>query len=469
MSRSAALREYGEALLGGAQEEEIARCAFCEPSDELSFPGGVTFVQPGELAATDTGDGGTSPYTDAIDWNSQVDTGQTNADGDMVIEYAFASGDGNFGGLFPRLEWTDYEKQQVEIAFDTFEAIIDVEFVETSSTEDADFVLNKVNSFGLFLGVMNPPGEPGEGQAGFNAGLGSVGWDEGDGNGNPTNGGLEQGGFGFVTLIHEFGHGLGLAHPHDTGGGSTILPGVDTSDDLGDGDLNQGVYTMMSYVDGWATHPDGPISPFDTPDYGWVGTPMALDIALLQSKYGANDDYNTGDDVYILPDANEPGTYWSCIWDAGGNDTIAHNGTDAAVIDLRDASLQLEEGGGGWISWVDGIYGGYTIAHGVSIENAVGGSGDDFLIGNEGDNELTGNAGADTFVLTEGAGGNDTLTDFEAGIDQVDVTEIRPLYTRADLSVDEDASGTTLFYGADSLFFEGVALTELSRSDFILV
>jgi hypothetical protein len=36
----------------------------------------------------------------------------------------------------------------------------------------------------------------------------SGGWDEK----NP-NGGLEQGGLGFVTLIHELGHGLGAGTP----------------------------------------------------------------------------------------------------------------------------------------------------------------------------------------------------------------------------------------------------------------
>ena len=39
-------------------------------------------------------------------------------------------------------------------------------------------------------------------------------------------GGLEQGGFGFITIIHELGHALGLAHPHDKGGSSSVFPGV---------------------------------------------------------------------------------------------------------------------------------------------------------------------------------------------------------------------------------------------------
>lgn len=35
-----------------------------------------------------------------------------------------------------------------------------------------------------------------------------------------TSGGLQIGGYGYYTLLHEIGHGLGLAHPHDNGGGS---------------------------------------------------------------------------------------------------------------------------------------------------------------------------------------------------------------------------------------------------------
>lgn len=63
-------------------------------------------------------DGGTSDYTDAIDWGgASVDSGETNPEGDMIIEYYFVPSGGLFGGLFPRLEWTDYEKQQVELAF----------------------------------------------------------------------------------------------------------------------------------------------------------------------------------------------------------------------------------------------------------------------------------------------------------------------------------------------------------------
>jgi serralysin len=44
-------------------------------------------------------------------------------------------------------------------------------------------------------------------------------------------------------------------------------------------------------------------------------------------------------------------------------------------------------------SYVHGVFGGFTIAHGVAIENAVSGSGDELLIGNAADNVLNGGAG----------------------------------------------------------------------------
>ncbi len=460
--------------LGLEEVGAAAAVAFLAQHSDSAACACATCLMSGDSAALDTSAAeGLTGYTDAIDWGGQaVDSGEVNADGDMVIEYYFVPGGGTFLGLFPILEWTDYEKGQMEEALATYEAVIDVDFQETTNPDDAEFSFHKVNAFGLFLGVMFPPGESGAGDAGFNAGLGAVGWDQGDGAGNPATGGLEQGGFGFITLIHEVGHGLGLAHPHDTGGGSTVLPGVSGSGDTGDMDLNQGVYTTMSYVDGWATHPDGPLAPGDTVAYGYQGTPMAVDIALLQEKYGANEDYRTGDDVYVLPDQNAPGTFFACIWDAGGTDEIRHDGDQAAVIDLRPATLELEEGGGGWISFADGIYGGYTIANGVVIENATGGSGNDALVGNAADNELTGRGGADTFVFTGEAVGFDTITDFEDGADVIDVSGVVGIYPElqvSDVDVSADADGTSITVAGQGGLIAGVAPGDLGFDDFVFV
>ncbi|HEV8035506.1 M10 family metallopeptidase C-terminal domain-containing protein, partial [Yoonia sp.] len=168
----------------------------------------------------------------------------------------------------------------------------------------------------------------------------------------------------------------------------------------GDFELNQTVYTIMSYNGGW-----NGASP-TTFAYGDAASPMALDIAMLQELYGANDNYNNGNNTYELASANAAGTGWVAIWDTGGVDTITYSGTRDAVIDLRPATLEYGVGGGGFISNAAGIQGGFTIANGVVIENAIGGSGNDILVGNDADNVLTGNGGNDLLI---GGRGNDTL------------------------------------------------------------
>ena len=297
------------------------------------------------------------------------------------------------------------------------------------------------------LGSMNPPDYGDEGVAQFNSA---------DERWNAQM--LQPGGFSFVTLIHEFGHGMGLAHPHDTGGGSSIMPGVEgiintpggpipdptgiyPNYTRGDFDLNQGVFTMMSYQDGWETSPYGRAQT-NNEGYGWLGSLMALDIAVIQDKYGVNEDWATGNDSYVLKDVNEWGvyidsatgqpaehdasnqattrdgyyegqsTYYSSIWDAGGVDQITYSGARNTNIDLRAATLQYEFGGGGWVSYATGIHGGFTIANGVTIENATTGSGNDTLIGNSANNVLIGGTGTDAMT---GHAGNDIFRVEDAG------------------------------------------------------
>ena len=95
----------------------------------------------------------------------------------------------------------------------------------------------------------------------------------------------------------------------------------------------------------------------------------------------------------------------------------AHN--DILAGDRRDNDL---DGGAG----DDTLYGGPgggddNMAGGLGNDRLFGGQGNDILIGGQGDDRLAGGAGADVFVFGSGDGA-DTVTDFSAGTDKLDLT-----------------------------------------------
>ena len=358
---------------------------------------------------------GTPTYTNLVDIPALAAAQHVDITGKNVVTIYFAkqgdiflSNDPTNPGLPPAtitaVAIKDYEYNAVWTALGEFSKVADVVYLEVQDRSQADFIYTSYTGTpgpGVsLLGSMSPPGESDEGLAQFNSN--DERWNARD---------LAQGGFSFVTLIHEFGHGHGLAHPHDNGGHSGIMNGVEPEGagvadyTTGDYALNQSVFTMMSYEDGWQSSPYGNAS--TTAGYGYLGGLMAFDIAAIQDKYGVNEDTATGNDVYVLKDVNAAGTYFTSIWDGGGTDSIVYQGARDANIDLRQATLKYEVGGGGFVSYAYGIFGGFTVANGVTIENASGGSGNDKLTGNAADNILEGNAGNDNLYLWFG-GGNDT-------------------------------------------------------------
>jgi serralysin len=213
----------------------------------------------------------------------------------------------------------------------------------------------------------------------------------------------QPGGVNYAELLHEIGHAIGLKHPFE--GSATLPPALD--------DMS---HSVMSYKPApndiffrTITLPDGQqTSVIETvmPD-----TPMPLDIAAAQYLYGANMNYRTGDDVYTF-DPHQP--FYRTIWDAGGNDTISvANFSDGCTIDLRDghsSSIRMHSDPlpPGSVNYYTPTYDGtnnLAIAFGVTIENAVGGSGNDTIIGNGANNMLTGGGGNDSI---DGGAGIDT-------------------------------------------------------------
>ncbi|MBC9175557.1 DUF4214 domain-containing protein [Pseudoroseomonas ludipueritiae] len=278
---------------------------------------------------------------------------------------------------------------------------------------------------------------------------------------------LEPGGNFYRTMIHEVGHGLGLKHPHDGGSGEyagNYFPGIDSTmtsaerqRSLGVLELNHMFGSVMSYIHGYEFDEQGHVQLVPTRqrpvaedfflDHGFAAAPMAYDIAAIQYLYGANMNYRTGNNVYILPDSNDPRpfvrgepneagvpesiiyqpdtAYWESIWDAGGIDEIRYDVMDAdgnavagkrnVIIDLTAATLDMSETGYGVLSHAAFVGGGYTIANGVVIENATGGDGNDTLKGNSANNVILGRGGDDAITAT---GGMDTV-DGGAGFDRL--------------------------------------------------
>lgn len=443
---------------------------------------GANAARPGFGSANDP--------TRSIDWGSKLE--------DRRIDVYFAPRDAVVDGE-RSLGWTDYETGAALAALERIAEVADLEFRQTRVEAGAEFRLTTARIEGSDA-WMNPPGEPFPGLAAIDPTEARQG--------NPERDGVfEPGSYGFMVLLHEFGHGVGLAHPHDFGGMSTIWQGVSAPfDDYGRALLNQGVYTLMSYNDGW---PAGPTGWPDSDLYGHEASMMALDIAVLQAKYGANATHAAGDDLYRLPGENGRGATYECIWDAGGYDTIAASGPRDCVIDLRAASLLGEPGGGGWVSHAAGVQGGLTIANGVRIEAARGGSGadtlrgdaaanrlngragDDRIAGRDGDDALRGGLGADGLragsgddTLAGGAGGDwlrggagadrfhfgsgdgrDRILDFEGGTDLVRIMSGANRF--ADLALVERDEGAVLRFDDMRVVFENVALASFGRDDFL--
>lgn len=189
---------------------------------------------------------------------------------------------------------------------------------------------------------------------------------------------MNPGQFGFRLMMHEIGHAMGLQHPHS---GSNPLSSSEDSQNASVMSYNS---STSSSVGGYAATRSGPTAPQSLQIY---------DIATIQYLYGANYDYNSGDTTYSLTGQTKVST----TWDGAGTDTYNSTSyTGGVTLDLREG-LQYVTQVGATDLWT---------AFGANIENAVSGSGNDYLYGNILANTLTSGAGND---YLSGDSGNDSL------------------------------------------------------------
>ncbi len=341
---------------------------------------------------------------------------------DTTITYAFPTTGGQSGSYGVDATQQAWIREAIALVGD----VVDLSFVEVSSGTSADIEFRNAVGGGTYTSWS------------YNYftrefGAADVYLDQTWSSNQPAN--LSYGSYGFTTILHEFLHGMGLAHPgdYDAGSGGTITY-------AGNAEFEQDThrYSVMSYFNAYE---DGS----GTSHYFWDGStwqwyypqsPMVYDIlALQEGSFGgyfggnaANTSTRTGDTTYgynatadrDIFDFTINAAPVLTIYDAGGTDTLDLSGDNAsrAVQPIYDASGQLtgwQEVSSTYVRAIDLHEGAYSSTHGLTnnigiafgtvIENAVGTNYRDIITGNDVANRLEGLAGDDTLY---GKGGNDT-------------------------------------------------------------
>ncbi|MDA8875501.1 matrixin family metalloprotease [Planktomarina temperata] len=335
----------------------------------------------------------------------------------LLDENAYVGGGGS--GVYNNgfHEFSDAQKDAVRTALLEFEKVINVEFVEVAEENDQVGTIR----FGISQDEMA------DNSVAFAWAVDDY-WSTGgdvwlDTNHNGVD--LGKGTYEFLTLIHEIGHAMGLAHPHE-GGAQTLQSELDFI-----------TYTVMSY---------------ESPDSAYFGSGsnrditisdslMVYDIQALQYMYAANNDYNSGNTKYEF-DPTKPNSL--TIWDGGGEDLLDFSNFNYRCdIDLNDGAYSTIR----YAGW--NPENNFGIAFNTFIENVSGSQSNDTIKGNELDNEISGNNGNDTLF---GGAGSD-IFDWDVGSrDGVDTmhggtgNDIYVLSSASDIVIELEGEGTDTVY-----------------------
>ena len=214
------------------------------------------------------------------------------------------------------------------------------------------------------------------------------------------------GGYGVLTVVHEIGHVLGLAHSGPYNGdvepATQQLNATDTR-----------LWSVMSYIAPTDTDARyAGASPVTGTDWGLSAdgyfrvptTPQMLDILAVQRLYGpAAGGALSGGQTYgfhcTIAGASRPFYDFTVnkapvvtLWNGGVGNTLDLSGYGvdvACTVDLNPGAF----------SSVAGMTNNLAIAYGTRIDTVIGGAGNDVFTPNTGDDVIDGGGGSNTLVL----------------------------------------------------------------------
>lgn len=248
------------------------------------------------------------------------------------------------------------------------------------------------------------------------------------------------------------------------GAGDDILYGDNGNDKLyggaGDDELRGGNGKDFLYGgDGNDTLHGGAVA------HGGDGNDNIFGFSGRNELYGGNG----VDKIYAGADNDhvEGGAGGDILRGEGGNDTIKGGEGDDKIYGDGGRDLDGPDGN-------DKLYGGNGddyIQGGQGNDIIYGGAGDDYIDSYylDGDDKITGGEGNDTFKFSAGLSGNDTITDFTSGEDQIIISGTDwddPTQLEENLSQTEDGVLLTLDDNT-SVLLEGLTLEDISVDDFL--
>lgn len=143
----------------------------------------------------------------------------------------------------------------------------------------------------------------------------------------------------------------------------------------------------------------------------------------------------------------------------------AGEGTGITRLRIDAGALAPAQTGGAGADRLIGDARGDLLVGGAGNDTLNGGAGADLLMDGPGSDVMTGGSGADIFVLARD-GATDTISDFEPGIDRLDLSAWGRIYTLEALEILATGTGATIRFGDELLVLNSASGAPITRDAF---